>query len=425
MGLLGTACQVTPAPQPSPDARENAETLAGCTVREVSRKPLVVEDGRLLYVDPGAFVANSRGDVLLAGMYNILTSRNPDGKVTAVTEDSIFGVIIPRTGPARIVPSPIDPKLVSGVRALPHRGGGWDVVFAEVKPYTPVSGRSDTGAARLWHGVYDGRRWTQLEPLPLPPESTIRPKFASRLLQRGDTLFWAMTVITPTDDHHIALFERRGGRWSYEAVPDFHARVELAHSDTLGLILAVTGGSIDPPAGFNSLILWARRPTWRPLRLVVEGKAEGPVHVPWLHLSPTGGVLSWHTDVSDGSGKYRQEARAMIGRLEERNESVITLDSSVASTQNFFAPVLLPGGLRLWVIDHEFSKGQQSEIRFVSDSAQSAVVLGRTPNPYVTSIAATAPAPSELLVTGLHYIPNKYIESLLLRARVECRGKAP
>jgi hypothetical protein len=77
------------------------------------------------------------------------------------------------------------------------------------------------------------------------------------------------------------------------------------------------------------------------------------------------------------------------------------------------------------VIDHEFSKGQQSEIRFVSDSAQSAVVLGRTPNPYVTSIAATAPAPSELLVTGLHYIPNKYIESLLLRARVECRGKAP
>lgn len=115
----------------------------------------------------------------------------------------------------------------------------------------------------------------------------------------------------------------------------------------------------------------------------------------------------------------------MIGRLEERNEPVITLDSNVGSMQNFFAPVLLPGGLRLWVTDHEFPDRRRTEIRFVSDSAQSAVVLGRTSNPYVGFIAATAPAPSELLVTGLQYIPNKYVVSLLLRARVECRGSAP
>jgi len=159
---------------------------------------------------------------------------------------------------------------------------------------------------------------------------------------------------------------------------------------------------------------------------VIRGGAEGPVDHPAVSLSPTGGVLSWLTYVP-GAVHGRQEARAMLGHIEERNSPVIALDSAVAWS---FVPVTMRNGIRLWVADHLLSaEKQERETRFVIDSAGvGASVIGRIPNPFLSTFNATSPAPSEVLVTGAPDMgnpPKGIISSLLLRVRVACGAKAP
>jgi hypothetical protein len=50
------------------------------------------------------------------------------------------------------------------------------------------------------------------------------------------------------------------------------------------------------------------------------------------------------------------------------------------------------------------------------------VIIGEAANPYIGFIAAVAPARGQVLVTGLQYIPNRYLISYLLRARIDCSG---
>jgi len=418
-------CALAPTPR-LPAPRLDQELPGQCVAREVSRKPLVVEDGRLLYVEPAAFVPNHRGDVMLAGTMNMLIDLSSEGRVKGASGDSVFGALIRRDGRAHIIPSPVpDGRLLTGIRAVARKDGGWSAVFAESKPHPREEVAPDT-AVRLWHGIYDGKRWSLLEQLPLPTEGALRPRLAATPVLRGDTLAWAMTLRVPNLANRIALFERRGGRWTYEIIPTFHAQVQLAYSDTLGLMMAVVQPDTMVRSDGNSLILWARKPAWRRVRRVVHGDAEGQVYTPSLTLSPTGGVLSWHAQVDDGPPRAGREARVMIGALEERNTPVVTLDSAAVSTQYPFAPVLLPGGGRLWVVEHALPDMRSTEIRFVRDSAQTGVLMGRIPNPYLSQFyGATAVGPREVLVTGLQYFANRYIVSLLLRVRVECRGDKP
>lgn len=394
-------------------------------MREVSRKPLVVEGGRQLYVEPAAFVANSRGEVLLGGSTNFLTSFGPDGKVNGMSRDSVFGAVIRPDGSAHIVGAPIEGRLMSGIRAVARRDGGWEVVFAEVRPYVGTD-RPDS-AVRLWHGVYDGDRWTGLEQLPLPPEAVLRPNLSSSLAQRGDSLAWAMQMRAPHGRIQIALFERRNGHWVYELVPTFHARVELSYSDTLGLMMAVVQADTAVRRDGNSLFLWTRHPTWKKLRRIVYGSAEGPTYSPSLTHSLRGAVLSWQAGSPDTSRNPHWETRALIGGPEGHGPAVVTLDSNSVNRQYSLSPVyLLGGGMRVWVLEHKVPERRETEIRFARDTVGGVVIMGRVSDPYMLGFVATAAiSPTEVLTAGLHYIPNQYVVSLLLRARVECRGRKP
>jgi hypothetical protein len=373
-----------------------------------------VEDGRLLYVQPGAFSVSGE-EILLAGTPNLLTRLKADGSVASVAEDSVLGAVIGRDGRARTVAAPIDGRLIDGVRASARAGGGWDVTFVEVKPYTG-SARPDT-AARLWYGTYDGQRWSGLERLPLPEHGVIHPELVSSLVRRGDSLAWAMTLMTPRA-WHVSLLERGGGQWSHEIIPTRHARVELARSDTLGLLLLVVQPDTTLPRDGNSLFLWGRRPGWQRLRRLVHGSGDGRVYDPRLDRSGSGDVLTWKTPAL-GDAEDRSEARAMVGRVEVRNETVVTVDSAI-SGQSRIAHVTLADGRALWITDHPLPGRRDGELRFTSLSRGSPVVLGRIPSPYMGFTAAVPVGPAELLVTGLHYIPNRYLVSLLIRARLEC-----
>lgn len=177
-----------------------------CGLRELSRDRLTVL-GRPLYVEADAFVANGRGDVLLAGTPNYLWKVSPQGEINGLTADSIFGVVIARDGMARVVPAPVEPRRIRGIRAAARPDGGWDVVFADV----PVDSSSSAGAERLWYAAFDGSRWSSLEPLPMPSGVALSPMFTSSLVRAGDTLAWALTPAMRQGRRDISLFRRAGG----------------------------------------------------------------------------------------------------------------------------------------------------------------------------------------------------------------------
>lgn len=370
-------------------------------------------------MEADAIVADGRGEVLLAGSPSYLWRRAQDGGIYGVAADSVFGAVVARDGTARVVPSPVDPRLIHGIRAVGHPDGGWDVVFAEVAPYT--GDERPVVAARLWYGAYDGVRWTALEELPTPQGARLDAVFTSSLVRRGDSLAWALRPLLQVYPRDVVVLQRRDGRWTHETVPTRGAvDVDLAYADTAGLLLAVVQPDPSLQADGNSLLLWAERPAWRIVRRLVHGYGEGRVYEPSLVRRPDGGlVASWATTVGEGP-ESRRELRALAGALAREQEPTRTLDADV-SPWSAAPPLLLPDSTLLWVVHHLLPGGEASELRFMRLSEGSPVELGRIPNPYRIRVAAVIPVDDEVLVTGMEYTRDRFAYSLLLRARLECR----
>ncbi|HEX2076056.1 MAG TPA: hypothetical protein VHG08_00055 [Longimicrobium sp.] len=386
----------------------------------MARERLRVEGGRALFVRPVVLEPNGRGEMLLAGDISFLLEQRPGGAGWAfVSEDSTFGAIIPAAGEPVVVPAPIPTRLIGGTRALAREDGGWDVVFAQVHGYT---GRSRPFTVeRLWHGVLDGARWRRLEPVPVPAGDgdTLDVTHASALLRVGDTLFWAASLRRPGVDA-TTLFAGRGGAWEHEIVPTLGAGYpRIAHADSLGLVLAVVGPDRTLPSDGNSLILWTRRPEWRPYRKLVPSSRE-QVYDPWISLSPGSEVAGWVAGVEDSAGA-RTEAHAMWGRLDQ-GAPVAVLDPAVRTYGQFAVRPLEPAaGVRLWVLAHVLADGRTSELRIVQESGGAAAPLAAIPVSFPAGFVAALPAPGRLLVAGAeHDAEQRMVVSLLLRFQVDC-----
>ena len=418
LGLLLTcACAHTP-PTREATARPLAPGL--CSVRELSREPLLVEGGRALYVQPVILEPNGQGETLLAGDISFLLERRPpDDRWRFVREDSTFGAIIPAAGEAVVVPAPISTRLIGGARALARADGGWDVVFAQVHDYTGEE--RPTTVERLWYGTLHGARWTRLEPIPLLSSvgdtlDTIHP---SSLLPVGDTLFWAAPLRRPGLDA-VAIFSRRGGVWDHEIVSAWGNYPRLAHSDSLGLVLAVVGPDRTLPADANSLILWTRQPEWRPYRMLVPSSRE-QVYDPWISFAPGREAAGWVAGVEDERGP-RTEAHAISGVLSPATP-VAVLDSALHAHGVFVVQPLEPvPGVRLWVLEHRLADRQGTILRVVQESAgRHATVLDSVPASFPAGFRAALPAPGQLLAAGAEYdAAQGVIVSLLLRFAVDC-----
>ena len=426
IGVFGS-CAPLPSPrvqQPAFGGVDERRSAAPCLVHEVSRAPLVVEGGATLYVEPEV-LSSSGGRILLAGVPNYLWNPDREG---SPARDSILGAVIEQDGTARIVPAPTPARLIMGVRAVARGNGNWAVVFAEMEPGFRRAPHRGT-LARLWYGEFDGTRWTSLDHLPLPKEGRVDLSHVSALTGRGDSLTWAVTLEMPGRSRDVALFTRQNGRWSYEVIGTRGVSyVEPAYSDSFGVVLAVVQPDTAVPSGEQGLFIYARQPTWRK----VASGAE-PVYFPSFRSSPSGGLMSWWANLRD-AGEERWEARAMAGPMGTRGGRAITLDSSVAHVAG---PVEVMHGMPLWVTEHVLSDDGQEmhvpsnegrEIRVVRPSADSAVVLGRMPNPFTGPFGISATSPGELLLAGPlldRSGQGPVITTLLLRARAECHGAAP
>jgi hypothetical protein len=274
----------------------------------------------------------------------------------------------------------------------------------------------------LWYAAFDGSRWSPLEPLPVPPDVSLSPIFTSSLVRVGDTLAWALTPAMRQGRRDISLFRRVEGRWTRETVPTGTAvDVELAHSDSLGLVIAVVQPDSTVLPDGNSLLLWNRQPDWRIVRRLVHGSGEGRVHAPSLVHTFEGLLATWWTPVGEGP-QTRHELRARYIGPAESMEPMITLDPNVPLGSET-SPVLWGHGVPLWVSEHEPGQAGQrgaGEIRYVSVAGRRALEVARIPNPYRMRSAAASPASGELLVTGMEYRDNRFAFSLLLRVRSDC-----
>lgn len=397
--------------------------LSSCTVRETSRERLVLPDGHEIYVMPVVLAASSSGVVLLAGTPNYIWSRNERGKSRLAARDSVFGVLIGLDRRAQVIPAPVDARLVVGIRAVELPDGKWGFSFAQRERSGDPTDDS-IPVTHLWYGEYDGRAWSHLELLPLPP-GKVRPFVSSALVREDGMLAWAMLATLPGEVVQRAIvFERQGGRWSFRLVPGSNlAYVGLGYSDSLGLVLTAVKPDPSLPNDENSLFLYHRGQAWQMLRRMVLGTEQGSVHAPLLSLSPVG-VLTWWTEVYDEAGS-RREARAMIGNLEIMGGSVFALHRSIGWS---IVPVTTPDRKRLWVTDQAPAAGpKRDELRFIGDSASvAAVKLGTVPNPYRGKFGAISPAPSEVLVSG-PYIDtvDSVVVSMQIRARLYCPKARP
>jgi len=409
-----TACATHSAPQPAGKATALG-TLSRCTVREVGRDSLLVEGGKRLYVEPYTMAANERGEAFLAGRFNYLIERGPAGAWQRSTDQHIFGAIVPRAGEPRVVRSPVPTAHLGSIQIMPREDGTWTVAFVEVVP--PVGGsRTNAAVARLWNGTYDGTRWTHLDTIPRPAGVSLYAEFASSLLARGDTLFWA--VRSRGEPHYdVVLFERYEGRWRSQVVPTrTAAEVELTYSDSVGLLLAV----VQPDPGLrqdtNSLLLWARRPTWSILRRLVHGYDEGMVNAPQFTSPSSGGVLTWESEpASPIRGLRELRTRRENWGGEQRAASVV--DSSV-----YHGEALVLDGDSWWVTDHISPSGANSEIRFVRDAGVRPLLVNWFPNPYATRFRAITVSPDTIVVTGAFNdtASKAGVVTLLLLFQVTC-----
>lgn len=410
--LLAGMLTRLPAAEP-PGGTGVAQPAQQCTVRELTRRRLGVGDGLELYVEPVAFVASGKR-VLLAGTPNYLYTRRADGSVLRQVRDSVFGVVIDADLRAHTIPSPIPARLVSGVRASAREDGAWDVVFAQEEPWNrfppPDSSRV------VWYGKYDGREWSSLTRLPVPPGAVFHPFLGSPLVRRGDTLAWAMSMTGSDGRRGTVLFERKDGNWRSERLPTGGADyVAPMYSDSAGLLLAVIQPDRALRSDAQSLILYGRRPEWRPLRRVVRGRDE-PVGRPIYDPTPGGRAFGWTNTLSSSAG-LTERARAFTHSVEDSLARVIDLDHGVIE----LAVVPMPDGSHIWVSASTSPEGGP-QLRFLRQGADSARSIGSLPYPFLGGFGAASIRNGDLLIGGpvVDPVTRSTPVSLLLHLHLTC-----
>lgn len=410
--------------------------VPACWAREVARHRLVVEGDRELYVEPSVLVS-SGGKVLLAGQPTyIFSPQRRSGAAAVEGHGTVFGAAITSDGRARTVPHPPIPgKVAAAIAAIDRGEGGWRVIFAEFDSVPTTN----TRPRQFWYGVYDGSRWSSVEPLPNPPGTALLYLNHSSLIQRGDTLLWAAQFeITPTKSG-VAVYERTNSRWSYDLLPAPSATyVALAHSPLLGDVVAVVHPDTSLRRDRGSVFFYGRRQGWTRLHKVVAGTDED-VHHPSLRLAGNRWSLTWRSfgsglvqlrpagvpqpdDSSAATGAWASELRAMTGLIGTGNEPVAVIDRAVGEG---WEALETPQGLPIWVVDHVLSGGLGKipvrELRMIRRSDDSTDVFWRTPHPYRGPFAAIGLRNSEVLVAGPKLEEaREVLVSLLIRVRVEC-----
>jgi hypothetical protein len=394
-------------------AEAQSAVNAQCSAQELGRTELSVNGGRL-YIEP-VVLSRSGSQILLAGTPNYIVF-SPQDAATPIRfySDTIFGALIGPNGSLRLVAPPIPGKKMLGIRAAVRSDGKWEIVFAEILAGTDFA--QPEVVVGLWHATLTDTAWSGIEQLPLPDEGPLRVLTASALVQQGDTLAWAIELKT-RDGGAAAVFERRGGTWSYTLLHFAQlGAIQLTYVDRLGIVLLAAHPDQALSRDNGSLFMYAKDSAWRGLRRVVRGD-DGSVITPQIEPTPTGYVLSW--SILPFVSKLGNATRAIIGNIQRSDAPFLTIDSSTTH----FVPVVLIGGMVFWVTEHVDNATHSRELRLITAVLGVPKVVARVPAPYDGYFGAVATDQSTVLVAGpaLHRSDRfPTLTTLLIRFRAQC-----
>jgi hypothetical protein len=390
-----------------------------CTIHELSRHPLVVQDSLEMYVPAQGPVASSTEEIFLAGFPNYLFARQPSGPARLVAESGVLGVVLDSAGNGRAVPAPMDPRRIEDARAVARAGGGWEVVFTELAvPVEPGTRRSATDSiAGLWSGTYDGREWTSLHRLEHPADVRLIP--APRIsapVVHGDRLAWAVSGFGPQGPVLLVL-ERVGGTWTTTTLrTGVRTYPSLAYLPTGELALAAVGGDGSRPVEVNSLFLWAPvSAETPPRRFADERPAHFPTLVPWRgHL-----VLTWTAEAAG-----REEVWAATDALSPRPAAPTLVDPS-SRPMHTPAAVTLADGSFAWVTARAASAALPPEIQLRVRGSDGRWQAGTLPSPFPIGLGAASTRGGNIMLVGVDDDgAASMVRTLVVTVQMRC-GSAP
>ncbi|HEU0016641.1 MAG TPA: hypothetical protein VFQ45_23365, partial [Longimicrobium sp.] len=200
------------------------------------------------------------------------------------------------------------------------------------------------------------------------------------------------------------------------------AYVSMAHTDSLGLVLAVVQPDLSLRSDGNSLFLWRRQHHWKSMGRLIRGGRE-PVHIPTLLVEPEGAMLVWKAWVPDGGGQ-RSEGRLMLDPLGPGPHTVHVIDPDLVPFSNIRSARI--AGRQVFITMADENGDSTGHIRFVGVEGNGVRELGRVPNPYQAGFHAASTSPAGLLLNGpLLEFGDSTVVTLLLRIGARCAGQGP
>ena len=362
-----------------------ASSVRECTVVELSRAPLILDDSLEVYVPPQVF-ASGTGEILLLGVPNFAFRRQPTGPARLVSEARLLGVLLDSALDARPVPAPLDPLRIASVTAVHEGHGRWYVLLEEYGiPADPRTRRSPSDSiVRLWGGVFDGTHWLAFDSIALPSEVRLRGLTASLPVAHEGRVTWLMRGSQRFLPVLLDL-ERSESGWT-STIIDTRAGIysTAEYSDGDRFIAAVGPG--------NALYLWSRE-SGSYAEPVLDRSAFGEdVHSPHLVRWNDRLVLTWMVDSSTGRAAWA----TMNADRDLSLRDAFVVDPTMARMGRAFS---LPGiDQFVWVTEHGSDSATGIQITRISpNGARSAA---RFLTPFAAGLGVRLTGEDTLLLTG-------------------------
>lgn len=414
------------------DARRNAATPNGCSLREVARTTLRDESGRALYIEPSTANASLRG-ILLAGA--------PTFRWQGVREvtGAIFGAIVLPDGTTRTIPWPLpSPRNIADIRATLLPDGSWGIVFAELGPGEVIP--RNALLRHLWFGRFDDHAWSDLEQLPVPPGAHLLTEQLSPLASRDDALALSVPFTNPDAPPGALVFVREGGHWSASniGVNGIAYSRPAAGPDRVwnALVIRSDSSASNAPYLYESRRI-GERYVWRGIGpLLPEG--HGEAHQPEIFAVGNTFAMSWiemRSSPAEDQGGAPEPANAFGGSASALETGVVVSgrDSNEAAKPDMrviasglagYAAVMSPSGTLIYALQRAGSANSLANVRLIGVRNNSVFDLGSVRTPYDAVFALVAPSDTEIVLSGPRVsspgTPRVRVVTELIRLRVRC-----
>lgn len=383
-----------------------------CSLKEIRRTHLHLEDGRSVYVEPQA-LAESQGAILLAGFPSYLGSPSGSSILTGEWKDTLVGVLVDTEG--QVSPVPLPPEMKGrealGIRAVALEGRRWAILL----PLLPQgdSFPEEQVPEEIWLGIFRPPAWERLERVPLPSDVRTYPFESSPLRGRGDSLAWVLPFLGADGVQLLWFLKRRGGIWTGEVLPVRAVNgVDLAPDPAGSWLVGVT--HLDPEKESEAVSILTPSPSgWRSRILSTpDGK-----YLSRPRFSSDGRALAWQAK----SGPFAfQSAEMRALNLEQPPLLPYTV---LDGPHGGFVSVRLPLPFPSWISAQPFASTPLSHLRMVGLNGMEPIQTDSVPNPLGEVLQGIGLNDGHVLLTGPDrplVMGGGELVSLILEFEVHC-----